>query len=171
MIRSTVPADTPTLLRLAEDTGVFKPHEIQALQEVLDDYHSGNAELGHKSVTAEEDGRIVGFAYSAPAAMTVTRSRASKRVLAVTEVGDPVSSSGNTMAPKTSNKSTPHSAPSAPAIAVCNTRNLPPRPRPSASSRASWGMSRTIAARVSPNGSEESSSRLIIFSKKLPSQP
>lgn len=70
MIRPTVPEDTPTLLSLAEGTGVFKPHEIQALQEVLDDYHAANAEIGHRSVTAEQDGRIVGFAYYAPAAMT-----------------------------------------------------------------------------------------------------
>ena len=70
MIRTTVPADTPPLLRLAEDTGVFKPHEIQALQEVLDDYHAANAAQGHISVTAEENGRIDGFAYYAPAAMT-----------------------------------------------------------------------------------------------------
>ena len=31
MIRSTIPADTPQLLELTKGTGVFKPHEIEAL--------------------------------------------------------------------------------------------------------------------------------------------
>lgn len=70
MIRPTIPADTPALLALAEATAVFKPHEIVALREVLDDYHDHNQALGHCSVTAETDGVILGFAYYAPAAMT-----------------------------------------------------------------------------------------------------
>jgi ribosomal protein S18 acetylase RimI-like enzyme len=70
MIRPTVPADTPGLLVLAQGTGVFKPHEIQALDEVLSDYHASNREGGHRSVTWEEDGQLFGFAYWAPAAMT-----------------------------------------------------------------------------------------------------
>jgi ribosomal protein S18 acetylase RimI-like enzyme len=70
-IRPTVPADTPALLTLAQETGVFKAHEIQALQEVLDDYHGGNQELGHVCVTCENQGIIAGFAYYAPASMTV----------------------------------------------------------------------------------------------------
>ena len=70
MIRPTVPADTPTLLQIAEGTGVFKPHEIIALSEVLDDYHADNHAHGHIAVTYEQDGHIIGFAYYAPAAMT-----------------------------------------------------------------------------------------------------
>ena len=70
MIRPTAPGDTPGLLELARETGVFKPHEIEALQEVLDDYHARNREEGHRSVTALEAGAIAGFAYYAPAAMT-----------------------------------------------------------------------------------------------------
>lgn len=70
MIRPTLETDTPILLPLAEATGVFKPHEIVALQEVLDDYHAANREAGHVSVTLESAGRIQGFAYYAPAAMT-----------------------------------------------------------------------------------------------------
>src|SRR5262245_61658102 len=69
MIRPTVPADTPHLLDLAQETGVFKPHEIEALQEVLDDYHAENQALDHRAVTDERDGQVVGFAYYAPAAM------------------------------------------------------------------------------------------------------
>ncbi len=70
MIRPTIPADTPLLLPLAQETGVFKPMEIQALREVLDDYHAHEHAVGHRSVTYEKDGKVLGFAYYAPAAMT-----------------------------------------------------------------------------------------------------
>src|SRR5207253_9038478 len=70
MIRPTVPVDTPTLLVLARVTGVFKPMEIQALQEVLDDYLHHEHKEGHVSVTCEEEGEIIGFAHYAPASMT-----------------------------------------------------------------------------------------------------
>ena len=70
MIRPTHPDDTPPLLELATATGVFKPLEIQALREVLDDYHATNRAAGHVSVTCERDGGAIGFAYYAPAAMT-----------------------------------------------------------------------------------------------------
>jgi GNAT superfamily N-acetyltransferase len=58
------------LLELTAGTGVFKPREIQALREVLDDYHATNRELGHRSATCEAGGSVTGFAYWAPAAMT-----------------------------------------------------------------------------------------------------
>jgi ribosomal protein S18 acetylase RimI-like enzyme len=70
LIRPTVPADTETLLPLAAETGAFKPQEIQALREVLDDYHSTNQQHGHRCVTFEQSEQILGFAYFAPAAMT-----------------------------------------------------------------------------------------------------
>jgi ribosomal protein S18 acetylase RimI-like enzyme len=70
MIRPTVPEDTPALVALTQATAMFKPAEIQALQEVLDDYHAENRWLGHLSVTDKEDGRTMGFAYYAPASMT-----------------------------------------------------------------------------------------------------
>ncbi|HZU39180.1 MAG TPA: GNAT family N-acetyltransferase [Gemmataceae bacterium] len=70
MIRPTTPADTPALLALTEGTGVFKPHEIEALNEVLSDYHASAHEAGHVAVTAEKNGQILGYAYYAPAAMT-----------------------------------------------------------------------------------------------------
>ena len=70
MIRPTVPADTPVLLKIAEGTGVFKPHEIVALNEVISDYHADAQGQGHHSVTYEKDGHVIGFAYYAPAAMT-----------------------------------------------------------------------------------------------------
>jgi ribosomal protein S18 acetylase RimI-like enzyme len=70
MIRPTTPADTPALLALTQGTGVFKPHEIVALDEVLADYHAANREEGHVAVTDERHGEVVGYAYYAPAAMT-----------------------------------------------------------------------------------------------------
>jgi GNAT superfamily N-acetyltransferase len=57
-------------LELSAKTGVFKPHEIAALDEVLTDYHATNKGLNHQSVTFEQGGQVLGFAYYAPAAMT-----------------------------------------------------------------------------------------------------
>ncbi len=70
MIRPTTVQDTPHLLKLTDETGVFKPHEIEALNEVLSDYHAVSKEHGHIAVTFEDNGHILGYAYYAPAAMT-----------------------------------------------------------------------------------------------------
>src|SRR5262245_1403731 len=70
MIRPAAPADTPALLEIARGTGVFKPMEIDALREVLDDYHSDTHALGHRAACYEQDGQVIGFSYFAPAAMT-----------------------------------------------------------------------------------------------------
>jgi ribosomal protein S18 acetylase RimI-like enzyme len=70
MIRPTTPADTDALVAIAASTGVFKPIELEALREVLDDYHAENRALGHIAVTLELHGKPAGFAYYAPAAMT-----------------------------------------------------------------------------------------------------
>ncbi len=69
MIRPTEQGDTRVILALASRTGVFKPHEITALEEVLSDYHATNNKLDHRAITFEEHGEILGFAYYAPAAM------------------------------------------------------------------------------------------------------
>lgn len=69
-IRATIPADTPILIELARGTEVFKPMEIQALREVLDDYHDHAHKQGHRAVTYVQDGQVLGFAYFAPTAMT-----------------------------------------------------------------------------------------------------
>jgi ribosomal protein S18 acetylase RimI-like enzyme len=70
MIRPVTPADTPALLKLTDATGVFKKHEVQALQEVLDEYHDANHKYGHVAVVDERDGHIAGYEYYAPASMT-----------------------------------------------------------------------------------------------------
>lgn len=70
MIRPTRPEETPVLVDLARETNVFKPMEIVALREVLDDYHDRVQGQGHRSITYEHEGHAIGFAYFAPAAMT-----------------------------------------------------------------------------------------------------
>ena len=71
MIRATLPSDTPELLEIARGTGVFTSADVEALDEVLDDYHASPSDPdGHAAVTSEDRGRILGFAYYAPAAMT-----------------------------------------------------------------------------------------------------
>jgi ribosomal protein S18 acetylase RimI-like enzyme len=70
MIRPLQPSDTPALVAMAHGTEAFKPIEIRALQEVLDDYHAQNAAAGHRAVALETEGTVVGFAYFAAAAMT-----------------------------------------------------------------------------------------------------
>ncbi len=70
MIRATQPGDTQQLLALAAGTAVFKSSELEALEEVLCDFFGTNKALGHKSVTFDEAGQALGFAYYAPAAMT-----------------------------------------------------------------------------------------------------
>jgi GNAT superfamily N-acetyltransferase len=69
MIRPTDPGDTPDLIAIARGTEVFKPLELVALGEVLDDYHAEEQAHGHRSLTFEQDGRPIGFAYYAPASM------------------------------------------------------------------------------------------------------
>ena len=70
MMRLFTPADTDTLVELTAGTGFFKPHELETLREVLDDYHAENRELGHRGCAWEEAGRLLGYVYHAPAAMT-----------------------------------------------------------------------------------------------------
>lgn len=55
---------------MARGTNAFKHMEIQALGEVLDDYHAQNFAHGHRGVAIEKEEGVVGFAYFAPAAMT-----------------------------------------------------------------------------------------------------
>jgi ribosomal protein S18 acetylase RimI-like enzyme len=70
MIRPTEPEDIPALLEVAVGTGVFRPIEIVALEEVLEDYFEEGHALGHRSATYEQKGRAIGFVYYAPASMT-----------------------------------------------------------------------------------------------------
>lgn len=69
-IRPTTAEETDQLVALTDATGLFRPIEVQALREVLDDYHATNRAEGHRSVTFVAAGRVLGFAYYAPAPMT-----------------------------------------------------------------------------------------------------
>jgi ribosomal protein S18 acetylase RimI-like enzyme len=72
MIRPITSADTAALVALTEATGIFKPLEIVALREVLDDYFAENQADGHVAIALEDTdaGAIVGYAYYGPAPMT-----------------------------------------------------------------------------------------------------
>ena len=70
MIRPTTPAETDTIIALAEATGLFKPIEIVALREVLDDFYATNHADDHHAIALEENSVIVGFAYYGPVPMT-----------------------------------------------------------------------------------------------------
>jgi ribosomal protein S18 acetylase RimI-like enzyme len=70
MIRAITPADVPEIVALTQGTEVFKPHEVEALEEVLADYFTTNHQHGHVAVTCEQEGQVLGYAYYAPAAMT-----------------------------------------------------------------------------------------------------
>jgi len=62
MIRPALPADSDTLVALTDATGLFKPIEIAALREVLDDFHDHRS-ANHHAILLEDNDAIVGFAY------------------------------------------------------------------------------------------------------------
>jgi GNAT superfamily N-acetyltransferase len=70
MIRPTIPEDSPALLALTQGTELFLPLDLQALEEVLADYHRETIHQGHRCVTYEQGGQPIGFTYYAPTAMT-----------------------------------------------------------------------------------------------------
>ena len=70
MIRPTVAADTPELLAITAGTGLFTDADVETLDSVLAEYHDETAAQGHRCSTYEQDGKIIGFTYYAPAAMT-----------------------------------------------------------------------------------------------------
>lgn len=70
MIRPATPTETDALVALTDATGMFRPIEIVALREVLDDFYAKNYADDHHAIVLEENGEILGFAYYAPAEMT-----------------------------------------------------------------------------------------------------
>ena len=69
MIRPITQDDTPTLVRLTVDTEMFKPVELRARQEVLNDYFNETMTQGHRAFVMEEGHEIRGYVYYAPAPM------------------------------------------------------------------------------------------------------
>jgi len=63
MIRPVLPTDTDCLVALADATGLFKPIEIVALREVLDDFHAIHHADNHYAILVEENDAVLGFAY------------------------------------------------------------------------------------------------------------
>lgn len=62
--------DVPTVIELTRGTSVFKPLEIDTLQELIDDYFREEQFEDHRCVTIRHDDRLAGFCYFAPTAMT-----------------------------------------------------------------------------------------------------
>jgi GNAT superfamily N-acetyltransferase len=70
MFRPTTRKEIKPLVTMAEGTKVFKPLEIAALGQILDDYFNDDVEEGHRAVTVEKDNDPIGFAYFGPTPMT-----------------------------------------------------------------------------------------------------
>ncbi len=64
------PDHTSELVAMAAATGFFKEYEVQALREVLDDFHNENYEYGHQAALLSDKKQTLGFVYYAPAPMT-----------------------------------------------------------------------------------------------------
>jgi GNAT superfamily N-acetyltransferase len=71
MIRPSTPDDVDTFVAIAAATGMFSPHEVDALRDVYDDFFDGAAEEGDQCLTLVEDGQIVGYTYFGPDNITV----------------------------------------------------------------------------------------------------
>lgn len=70
MIRPTQTADVKVIKTLAEETGVFKPIELTALEEVLHGFLKKPWGDGYHCYTSERDGQIIGFSCHGPNTMT-----------------------------------------------------------------------------------------------------
>lgn len=70
MIRPIVPADTPALVAVSGGSGLFGPDELDAVRQLFDEYHAGNAENGHRSLAFQEGGRLLGLVYFVPREFT-----------------------------------------------------------------------------------------------------
>lgn len=70
MIRPTRNEDAPRLVEIARQTGVFKPIEITALEEVLEGYFEEPGGEGYHCHTFERNGEVLGFTCYGPNTMT-----------------------------------------------------------------------------------------------------
>lgn len=70
MIRPIVPTDSPALVALSGSSGLFKPEELEAVQEMLDVYHATKVATGHQILTYVENGKPIGLVYFTPKEFT-----------------------------------------------------------------------------------------------------
>ena len=70
LLKPTTPEETARLQEIARSTGVFYPHEIEVLGEVLEDYHREGDAYGHVARTLWDGETAVGFLYAAPVEMS-----------------------------------------------------------------------------------------------------
>lgn len=64
-IRDVTHEDKAALINLCQITGLFQPHELEELSNMLSAYFEDSLEVGHKWLTDEEDGELRGVAYYA----------------------------------------------------------------------------------------------------------
>ena len=67
-LRSPLPSDTPALLKIAANSGLFDPHEAEALLgRTLTRFHASSLPAGHTiTVAATSDDDVLGWTYLAP---------------------------------------------------------------------------------------------------------
>jgi ribosomal protein S18 acetylase RimI-like enzyme len=72
MLYPASPADTPNIVALAVAAGMFLPHEVQPLEQVLDDFHSGRLGTENRLELWADQARTapVGVVYFGPNAMS-----------------------------------------------------------------------------------------------------
>jgi len=69
IIRPALEADHPALLKLAVETGLFRPEEAGALGDILTACLAGEMGPDHRWRVAEDSGALTGAAYLAPETM------------------------------------------------------------------------------------------------------
>lgn len=72
MLRLIKPGDSPALTALTAETDFFRPHEVEQLGRVFNEYHAYvRDEEGHLCYALEDAGAVLGFVYFGPAPLTL----------------------------------------------------------------------------------------------------
>ena len=70
MMRPISTADDDAIVRLSCSSGLFTPEEADGIRGMLDEYHSMDAESGHRMLVWEEEGGLIGIVYFTPKPFT-----------------------------------------------------------------------------------------------------
>jgi ribosomal protein S18 acetylase RimI-like enzyme len=70
MIRSIAPNETTAAIAVAEATGLFQPHEAEALAKMLSEHFNSETDDRDLWLVDDDGGELVGIAYVAPERMT-----------------------------------------------------------------------------------------------------